>query len=404
MKKSALFAALILLGACAPGLQSTLPPSNTNLSAQNSQGDPALDEFDLAPPPQINQQAIVDREIIKTEGQTAIFRAVPFSRQAPQIINTNSLGVRGQFEYYDLKGQLRPGANATVSLYQGSSKVGQVLTGADGRWEIKAPATGDYTVRFHFENPRWKIDRYQWEGPQVQVTSQGTIDIGRFTLEKGTKNAEAGFIQEVYNRALNTFAKENMDLSWWSRQINTVWPGRGNYYSFYTVNLTGAEQWDVNGHEVGHAIFAQALNARSRGGQHKIDECYNSMLAFSEGFASFFSGAIHLERNDPDAHFDKYLVPRRAPIRIENTPKDVCPGSENEWQVSSVLWDVYDTHVDGVDNMNLSLKEIFEAFGQRNKPAITSVLQAYDLLRERMPQAQQAQLREIFKQNTMEVQ
>ena len=97
------------------------------------------------------------------------------------------------------------------------------------------------------------------------------------------------------------------------------------------------------------------------------------------------------------------MVPRRSPIRIENTPEKVCGGSKNEWQVSNVLWDVYDTHIDGADTMNLSLKEIFAAFSQPNKPAITSVIQAYELLKERLPQDQQTKLRTVFKQNTMEV-
>ena len=158
-----------------------------------------------------------------------------------------------------------------------------------------------------------------------------------------------------------------------------------------------------DGHEIGHAIYHQALNARSTGGQHKIDDCYEGTLALSEGFATFFSGAINLQADDPDARFGAYLVPRRSPIRIENTPDDVCPGNRNEWRVASVLWDVYDRHSDKQDGMTLPLKDIWAAFSQPDKPAMRSALDAYALLRERLSPEGQAQLRQVFVQNTMEV-
>lgn len=97
-------------------------------------------------------------------------------------------------------------------------------------------------------------------------------------------------------------------------------------------------------------------------------------------------------------------MPRRAPVRIENTPADVCAGNRNEWRVASVLWDVYDTHGDGADQLSLSLKEIFLSFAQANKPAIGSALDAYQLLRERLPVAARPALKALFLQNTMEVQ
>jgi hypothetical protein len=82
------------------------------------------------------------------------------------------------------------------------------------------------------------------------------------------------------------------------------------------------------------------------GGQHKIDECYSTEMALSEGWASFFSAWVSIDLKDPDAKFE-YMVPRRAPIQIENIPSDVCRGETNEWRVSSFFWDLVDLHMDG---------------------------------------------------------
>jgi hypothetical protein len=41
------------------------------------------------------------------------------------------------------------------------------------------------------------------------------------------------------------------------------------------------------------------------------------------------------------------MVPRRAPLRIEAIPADVCRGERNEWRVTTFFWDLIDLHDDG---------------------------------------------------------
>ena len=359
----------------------------------------AIDDSDLSAPfrPQVatrlQQEAILNRngEMVF---QTRALKPV-------QRLQRSGLTVSGRLLYTDRTGVLRPGAMATASLYQGERKIASSLTDADGRWQIQAPATGTYSVRYTFENPRWKISKYTWQGPEADVLS--ATDLGETSLIPGSQNGEAGWIQDVWLKSMALFAREQVPLDWWKRQISTNWPVNGNYYVNYGVNLSGAEQWDVNGHEIGHAIYHQALNARMQGGQHKIDECYSPTLALSEGFATFFAGAVHLAKDDPDAHFDKYLVPRRAPIRIENVPADVCPGQRNEWRVASAFWEIYDSHLDDADQLSLGLSTIFGALGRRDLPSAGSALEAYAMLQKAMPAEQHGLLKAAFAQNTMEV-
>lgn len=381
----------------------SLPEEAVSLSTLANHTDSyATNDEDIAPRP-LNPNTLprLQRELSRQDGPRKIFRAVQLRRPSISTSQQSPLAVTGEFRYYDHLGNLLPGANATVTLYRDRQAVATARTDANGQWQLTAPANGQYRLQFTLENPLWKINDYSWESAAFSV--KGATDTGVYTLEKGTQNAEVSYIHEIYNRSLRLFEREGIDIKWWKRQIGTEWPNNANYYSYYTVHLSGTQQWDVNGHEIGHAIYAQALNARSTGGQHKIDECYEGTLALSEGFATFFSGLVNLERQDTDARFGPYLVPRRAPIRIENTPADVCKGNRNEWRVSSVLWDLYDTAADGPDQIAVPLKDLWAAFSQPNKPAMRNALDAYALLKERLPAEQQAALRDIFVFNTIEI-
>lgn len=359
-----------------------------------------IDDSELAGGFQPQTISRLQQEAIQQRPDQMLFRTRALRPVQPMA--RQGLVASGRLMYNDRNGKLQIAALASATLYQGERKINTVLTDAEGRWQMAVPAAGKYNVRYSLENPRWKIGKYTWQGPEADVTQ--AIDFGETALVSGTANGEAAWIHEVFLKSLALFEREQVPLDWWKRQISVNWPGSGNYYTNYSVTLTGAEQWDVNGHEVGHAIYHQALNARSEGGQHKIDECYSPTLALSEGFATFFSGAVHLSKDDPDAHFDKYLVPRRAPIRIENVPDDVCKGARNEWRVASAFWEIYDQHADGADQMSLGLKEIFGILGRRDQSAISSTLDAYKLLQKALPAEQQSALQAAFAQNTMEVQ
>lgn len=152
-------------------------------------------------------------------------------------------------------------------------------------------------------------------------------------------------IFQVIQRALFTLAQVS-DFKFWDRAIHFQFPSDGDYYVNDQVHLTLGHQWDVVGHEMGHAIYDQAGIGSFGGGPHKIDECYSSAMALSEGWASYFSAWIHLDLKDNDAKFE-FLVPRRAPIRIEHVPSDVCGKATNEWRVTSFLWDLVDVNQDG---------------------------------------------------------
>lgn len=158
--------------------------------------------------------------------------------------------------------------------------------------------------------------------------------------------------------------KNSVGLEFWNERIDFLWPEDSDYYSFGSVHISDGTHWDVVGHEMGHAIYDIAQIGDFGGGSHKIDQCYSDTLALSEGWATYFSAWISLHPNDPDAKFE-YMVPRRAPIQIENVPSDVCRGVKSEWRVSSFFWDLYDLN-DDVEQAKINFTLTWKALYKKN--------------------------------------
>lgn len=365
-----------------------------------------IDDQDLAPSVSALSalKAKLQGEAIRAQGTGLLFGARSTqARKLGRRTETEAVRLSGRFEAANLAGQVAPVPNATAWALVEGKAVGSALTDSKGAWVLSADrrslAGRRVAIQYQFANPRWKIRDDRYQGPELSVDQD--TDVGTTTLISGTANAQSAWIHEIYNRVQGLFERSDVGMAWWNRQLDTKWPAEGNYYSWGTVNLSNPEWWDVNGHEIGHAVHDLGINGRMGGGQHKIDQCYTTNLAWSEGFASFISAAASLDRDDPDAKF-QYMVPRRSPIRIENVPADVCGGPENEWWTSAALWDLYDTHADGRDQAALAFKPIWTALQKGNgKPAVGSMIEAFDLVQQAVPADQREILRLAMVQNTM---
>jgi hypothetical protein len=190
----------------------------------------------------------------------------------------------------------------------------------------------------------------------------------RVVFRPDTNGGQAlGIWQIAYRAAMKLDA--SIGLQFWDRRVDFVWPATADYYSFGTVHISRGDHWDIVGHELGHAVYDLADVGSFGGGQHKIDECYSNALALSEGWASYFSGWVSVGLDDPDARFE-YMVPRRAPIRFENVPEDVCKGPTNEWRVTSFFWDLIDLNADG-ESAEEAFARVWRALARSGSRSVT---------------------------------
>ena len=319
-----------------------------------------------------------------------------FALKTSGVSKTAAGAVTGRVVLLDRAGAPHPARLAKVRL---DSETAWTPVGDDGSFSLNAPTAGTFKIRVSFDGPRWNFrsdngDAYEWESSPVAAGS----DVGTLSPAAGSENAKLGVLQLTYLEAVDFLARE-ATIDWWKEPLTVVWPGGADYFSpgEWTLHLTNPEAWDVVLHELGHAVMNGSMDAHTSGGSHKIDECYSEGLAWSEGWASFFAAAVRLSPDDADAKFE-FMVPRRAPIRVENVPADVCKGSASEWRVFAGLWDLYDRHEDGLDKVALGFGPIWKGV---TSGTTSSVLDAYGLIAARLDPATRLLADDAMIQNTL---
>jgi hypothetical protein len=266
--------------------------------------------------------------------------------------------------------------------------VGAGRTGDDGRVQILCNSNGSYTIPLSTEYFQIRGSGGRVYQVDVDATCGQSYDI---VFAEKSDAGQALSIFETFERGRKKL-EATVGLDFWRQRLRVQWPSNGDYYSFGTVNVTLGYQWDVVAHEMGHAIYDMADLGGMQGSAHKIDECYTPTLALSEGWASFYAGWLYVDLADPDAKF-QYLVPRRAPIRFENVPADVCRQVTNEWRVTAFFWDLIDTN-----NDNETVAEPFAKHWQALKGSgVSGLPQAIDRLRGAGFPA--SDLNQVFKNN-----
>lgn len=309
-------------------------------------------------------------------------RVFPLESSGARVRAGSAGTVSGRVLLLDRAGIAQPARLAKVRLSDGGD---WIPVADDGTFSLPVSGAGPVRVRVSLDGPRWNFrsdsgEAYEWESAPVAAGS----DAGALSPAPGSENAKLGVLQLTYLRALDLLTRE-ASVAWWKNPLTVVWPGGSDYYEpgAWTLHLTDPTAWDVVTHEFGHFVMDGAMDARTSGGSHKIDECYSEGLAWSEGWASFFAAAVHLSPDDADAKFE-FMVPRRAPIRIENVPADVCKGPSSEWRVFAGLWDLYDRHDDGGDRIALGFGPIWKGV---TSGTTSSVVDAWNLIAAGLPPA-----------------
>lgn len=113
---------------------------------------------------------------------------------------------------------------------------------------------------------------------------------------------------------------------------------------------------DVILHEYGHLLSYRLSYEKTPGGDHSWSGQYTPELAWSEGWATFFSGIVRNSRY--------YVDHKSGPASIDNreTPGVGKPGDDNEGAVCGSLWDIWDSSSDSPDSYNGGIAKIWTIF------------------------------------------
>jgi hypothetical protein len=117
----------------------------------------------------------------------------------------------------------------------------------------------------------------------------------------------------------------------------------------------------VIAHEYGHMLAAKFSRDDSPGGASHIGDMLDPRIAWSEGWANFFSSVVRNDSVWRDSNGPNGANIYRFDIE-ENIPAGDNPGYWSESSVDGLLWDLYDEHDDASDGVAYPFSLIWSSF------------------------------------------
>lgn len=127
---------------------------------------------------------------------------------------------------------------------------------------------------------------------------------------------------------------------------------------------TDSDEYDdaVIAHEYAHMLAAKFSRDDSPGGQHSVGDMLDPRVAWSEGWANFFSSVVRNDAIWRDSYGPNGTQVLRYDLEDNSLAGDPKPGYWSEASVDTLLWDLYDDHADPGDNVQFSFAQIWRAF------------------------------------------
>jgi hypothetical protein len=157
------------------------------------------------------------------------------------------------------------------------------------------------------------------------------------------------------NSPLPNGPKEELGSTYFDAASNTI--------SLVGDRMVDSDEFDdsVILHEYGHLLAAAFSHDSSPGGVHILGDALDPRLAWSEGWANFFSSAA---RNFP-LYLDSYGPNGTYVLRYdlrEDVPQGDNPGYWSEFSVHSILWDLFGDKSDDSDSIEQPFRDVWSAF------------------------------------------
>lgn len=255
-------------------------------------------------------------------------------------------------------------------------------TDAEGRFVFQVPAEGTYRVRVVSKLVSDDVvvldnasDNQLWSVSADAVTGEPLVLVAR----DDTRVAGAFNILDVIRRANDFVRALEADLElpplrvFWSplntddpnsvggRFVGGTWfDSRAGFAVVLGDRNRDSDEFDddVILHEYAHFLAARFSRDDSPGGPHAPGDVLDPRVAWSEGWADFFSGLVSGDPVYRDAYSDRVLE-----YDLEsNMPGSGVPGYWSERTVHAFLWDLADAAEDPGDGVQVELDAIWRAF------------------------------------------
>jgi hypothetical protein len=281
---------------------------------------------------------------------------------------------------------LRPVRDAIVQAVDAvGALVAASATGPDGAFTLVVPAEGEYGVRVLAAlgsgeaevrdnldgDAVWSVDTRAMAGETVElVATDGSRVAGAFNILDVVRRADA------FVRSLEPEVAFPVLTVYWSPG-NTRDPMvsgdrrvRGTYFDPRrdTAVVLGDRQFDSDEfdddvllHEYGHYLSRRLSGDTPPGGPHRPGDVLDPRVAWSEGWANYFSALV-----DGDSIYrDSSGEAGRSLLEYDlesNLPATGVPGYWSERTVHALLWDLTDGPADSGDSLQVPLSAIWAAF------------------------------------------
>ncbi|MEJ2720528.1 MAG: HYR domain-containing protein [bacterium] len=167
-----------------------------------------------------------------------------------------------------------------------------------------------------------------------------------------------------------------------------VWPGSNSWYTGSQIEIVQDDRWDwdVVGHEYGHYVMDHFNFEDNPGGRHSSANCSADVretkdigirLAWGESWPTYFSlsgqavlnlAALGMPRVGDTTYQD--MINQTLTYSLENNTEPLY-GDDNERSLMRVFWDLFDTAVDGRDNVSFDDKDLFDVFDAAGSTTLT---------------------------------
>lgn len=282
----------------------------------------------------------------------------------------------------------RPIRNGRIEVFDAAARkvISVSETDGDGRFDIAVPpdATNlsiqavsrlrslDLKVEDNTNSNQYyfiaSADVDMRERPTAVTIVDKTRKSGAFNILEQIQRAN-----DFIHTADSTFAPFGFTIFWSEKNQNRnpLQPGFIQTTSFNlatgTANILGDRSTDSDEyddsvliHEYAHMLAAKFSRDDSPGGQHHIGDLLDPRVAWSEGMANFFSGAVRGDSIYRDSNGPNGLNVLRFDLE-ENFPAGSRPGYGSETSVQALLWDFLDDKSELGDTAQFDFSQIWDA-------------------------------------------